>query len=445
MTKINESFSDIYGRYLRAAKGSSAVLTQEALTDSRSTKSLSTDSYATESLSAELVPTYFLQDIFRPLYGKGQPHVPTIGDHPSFEHLKGGTQKDFCQIVTLFMDLEGSTRLGILYSPEEVFEIKNSFIRSAIEIIKSFNGHVHRIMGDAVMAFFGEPNINPIVSAIDAINCASWLCCFVEHGVRPKLQATFGYNDPFGLRIGIDYGEKDKVLWGSYGHSGIEEVTATSFYVDAAAKLQHSAGRNQIMIGESLQKVIDFPMELLSIKTIQVDDKEQKEEYLQPNIKDRENNPINYKQYILRWEDYLLYSPMAQGQNFYKNLDAFPLPISIEICDEQNNNCPGTPVIPCGSVLPKNKHLRFKVGLRQPLVPPYTIKTFVENHGKEAFQRVGETCGNHSCQYPIDTKNKQSNFVHWETTAYKGLHYFTMEIHAYRGIVYKTRAGIYIE
>lgn len=61
MTKINESFSDIYGRYLRAAKGRSTVITQEALTDSQSTKSLSTDSYATESLSAELVPTYFLQ------------------------------------------------------------------------------------------------------------------------------------------------------------------------------------------------------------------------------------------------------------------------------------------------------------------------------------------------------------------------------------------------
>ena len=53
------------------------------------------------------------------------------------------------------MDMEGSTRLNLLHSPSEVARIKNAFSRMAMEVVKAFDGHVHRIMGDAVMAYFG--------------------------------------------------------------------------------------------------------------------------------------------------------------------------------------------------------------------------------------------------------------------------------------------------
>lgn len=39
---------------------------------------------------------------------------------------------------------------------------------------------------------------------------------------------------------------------GNYGIPGINEVTATSFFVDIASKLQHKAPKNSIMLGESL-------------------------------------------------------------------------------------------------------------------------------------------------------------------------------------------------
>lgn len=39
---------------------------------------------------------------------------------------------------------------------------------------------------------------------------------------------------------------------GELWYPGINEVTATSFYVDIASKLQHKAPKNSIMLGESL-------------------------------------------------------------------------------------------------------------------------------------------------------------------------------------------------
>src|SRR5262245_53531860 len=95
-----------------------------------------------------------IQQELRPLFGKGAPVPPSIGDHPDFVHLKGTTDVAFAPVTTLFMDMEGSTRLGLIYEPQQVYQIKNAFIQTTIDIIKSFDGHVHRIMGDAVMAYF---------------------------------------------------------------------------------------------------------------------------------------------------------------------------------------------------------------------------------------------------------------------------------------------------
>src|SRR5699024_5247206 len=99
---------------------------------------------------------------------------------------------------------------------------------------------VHRIMGDAVMAYFGGKDTNDYDDIINALNCSAVIRYFIEKVVAPQLEIE-GFEDPFGIRIGLDYGEESDVIWSVYGFPGIDEVTATSFYVDVASKLQHSA------------------------------------------------------------------------------------------------------------------------------------------------------------------------------------------------------------
>ena len=103
------------------------------------------------------------------------------------------------------MDIENSTRLNILFTPEEVQKIKNAFICTAIEIIKSFDGHVHRIMGDAVMAFFGGKGTDEFDDIINALNCGTLLQYFSKTVVKPRLNFT---DYPFGIRVGIDFGSQ---------------------------------------------------------------------------------------------------------------------------------------------------------------------------------------------------------------------------------------------
>jgi hypothetical protein len=75
-----------------------------------------------------LVEQYALQSLVRPLFGKGEPRRPLIGARPDFKHLAGTRDVECAPITTRFMDLEGSRRLGLFYSLEEVYLIKNAII-----------------------------------------------------------------------------------------------------------------------------------------------------------------------------------------------------------------------------------------------------------------------------------------------------------------------------
>jgi hypothetical protein len=292
------------------------------------------------------------------------------------------------------------------------------------------------------MAYFGGRSVTPEAGIIDGLNCASVLCYFVEQSVVPKLN-SMGYNEPFGIRVGVDFGKEEDVLWCSYGYPGMEEVTATSFYVDVASKLQHSAGRNQIMLGESIRAYIDFPEELLSVKSVTSNGNKVLMPYLQPNHSDAQGKPINYKQYELNWNSYLKHSPLAQFDPSY-NRKAEGIRISADIYNERGGQFEGA-YCPTSRFLPKGKSIKFKLKLPYMPMLPYTIKFKVENHGVDARNKSGETFGSHITEKEVTSVKEHDNIFHWEETAYRGLHYMIIEVHTHLGLSHKTQFGVYIE
>lgn len=394
----------------------------------------------------DLAPFYKMQQVLRPMYGKDGIHPPAIGDHPDFKHLKGTDDKIYCPIATMFMDIEGSTRLGLLYPLEDVFRIKNAFIRAAIEVIASFDGHVHRIMGDAVMAYFGGPGVRPEAAAIDGLNCAAILRALAERVVVPRL-AQMGYDHEFGIRVGLDFGAKDSVLWSSYGYTDSDEVTATSFYVDVASKLQHAAGRNQIMIGDSLKTFLDMPDDFLAVKKVIQRGAEVEDAFVRPNHTNLAGEPINYRQHVFKGDSYLELGPLGQlDRKLIGASDksgALLMPVTAEICARERGEVEH-PYALCSSPVPKSKWLRFTVNVLGMPRLPYTIRCSVENHGEEAFRLAGPQRGNHEKIHSIRTQREHTQFEHWETTAYRGLHYVTIEVRGHAGRFQRT-IGVFVE
>lgn len=364
-----------------------------------------------------------IQESIRKAFGKKGKKESKIGGHPHFDYLADTKTLKKGFNVSLFIDIEGSTKLGVVYSAETVFLIKNAIIRAAIETIQAFDGHVHRIMGDAVLAFFRSDK-KARNAAIDAINCGTYIVQVMNEIVKPYFEEQ-GIEDDVGIRIGIDYGEKENVIWGMYGYSGASEVTATSFYVDIAAKLQQKAPKNRVLLGQAIKGLLDLPEDILEIRYIESKGERVKKEFVEPNYLDANGNLINYKQYVLNHEKYIALLPSPATENLLEK-------IIITACLKENKKAPTKfTYYPCAEVIRKSLGIDFKVNFtlpQQELNTEIFVKFRVKNTGNEA-KEAAENSGNHETLVLAQTSDGCSFKANqWEDTSYLGLHFMYISV-----------------
>jgi class 3 adenylate cyclase len=382
-----------------------------------------------------------IQTIIRNAFGKLGKIEPKIGGHPDFDYLAENNALQNGFNVSLFVDIKGSTKLGVTYSAKTVFIIKNAIIRVAIETIQAFDGHVHRIMGDAVLAFFRSDK-KARNAAIDAINCGTYIVQAMNEVVRPYFVQQ-GIDDDVGIRIGIDYGKKEDVIWGMYGYSGASEVTATSFYVDIAAKLQQRAPKNRVLLGQSIKELLDLPDEILEIKQVQSNGEKVKKLFVEPNYLNHSGNPINYKQYVLNHEKYIALLPSPSIRTFSEN-------IQVTACLKDSKTSPTKFIYhSCSEVVKKSLGIDFKVEFnleQQELSRDFFVKFRVKNTGAEA-KKSAENSDNHESVVLAQTHDG-INFKakQWEDTCYLGLHFMYISVldHNRKTLFEEECFGIYI-
>jgi adenylate cyclase len=218
----------------------------------------------------------------------------SIGSHPDFKGLSFD-QFEYHHCVSLFVDMKGSSRLALNHSLEDVRLIKDSLLTICIHVANFFGGHVHRLQGDAAYIQFVRKGLHPNDSMINALNAATILCQFVSNDLaRLFVQRQL---NPIKIRIGIDYGSDEKVLWSYYGVPGCNELTTTSLHADLAAKLQQRAASNSIMIGDNIIKALDLPDEFYRKMIRKVEGVDKTEEYIL--------TASSYRQYVFDWQKYL--------------------------------------------------------------------------------------------------------------------------------------------
>jgi hypothetical protein len=353
--------------------------------------------------------------------------------------------------------------LTFLYELHDVIAIKNTILKAAAETVRAMDGHVHRFMGDALLAFFGGKHQDKDDSVVNAINCASVLEALMTGTIIPVLEQKYYQNpkaDYLGFRIGLDYGSDEQIAWASYGFKGVSEVTPTSFYVDVAAKLQGIAGKNKSMLGNNILQDIDFPEEFTNIRTRKQTNKEGDTEtiptpYLPRSYMDSEGKIHKYK---------------VRELNHGKYRDLLPFPT--ELKESQPNSsvvscpdisfkcyiCTGNTETSYRSVsraLDKNTTLKFKIHLAKSIFNtekfPLKIKIIKTNYGIEA--QLKKNRGVYEMPDIIVQKNPNhmssffpgESFPHIDATAYRGLH--TMEATVYNSdntIIFRDIIGVYI-
>jgi class 3 adenylate cyclase/tetratricopeptide (TPR) repeat protein len=171
-------------------------------------------------------------------------------------------------ITVLFCDVVGSTSLAGRLDPEEWAEVMNEAFRYMIAPIEEYGGMVARLMGDAVLAFFGAPQAHE-----DDPQRAVLAGLGIVNGLRPFIhQFQQDYGLEFNVRVGINTGP---VVVGEIGSGQSGEYTAMGDAINLAARMEQTAAPGTVQISEDTYRLIAPLFDVWDLGGIEVKGKDE--------------------------------------------------------------------------------------------------------------------------------------------------------------------------
>ena len=168
-------------------------------------------------------------------------------------------------VTILFSDVKGSTAMAEELDPEDVMEIMDGAFEVLIEPVYKYEGTLARLMGDAVLAFFGAP-ISHEDDPERAIRAGLEIVAGAEEYAK-KLKEERGV-EGFNVRVGINTG---LVVVGEVGSDLRVEYTAMGDAINLAARMEQNAPSGGVLITHDtfrhVRGVFDIqPQEPITVK-----------------------------------------------------------------------------------------------------------------------------------------------------------------------------------
>jgi len=152
-------------------------------------------------------------------------------------------------ITMLFCDVKGSTAAAEKLDPEVWTDIINGVFEYMIRPIYKYEGTVPRLMGDAILAFFGAP-----IAHEDDPQRAVLAGLEIQGGIKEYAEEVrLEHGVDFGLRVGINTG---LVVVGQIGSDLRMEYTAIGDAINLAARMEQTAAVGAIQISEETYKLV---------------------------------------------------------------------------------------------------------------------------------------------------------------------------------------------
>ncbi|HZM69341.1 MAG TPA: adenylate/guanylate cyclase domain-containing protein [Candidatus Cryosericum sp.] len=184
----------------------------------------------------------------------------------------GGERRE---MTVLFSDIRGFTSLSEKLEPEQVARLLNGFLTPMTRVVLETGGTLDKYMGDALMAFFGAPTVQPDHAARAcraALRMREELARLNEAWEREGLLKGFGGR--LGIGIGLNSG------WMSVGNMGSEEIfdyTVIGDNVNLGSRLEalNRAYGTEVLVSEFTAAQVSGDLLLREIDRVRVKGKQQ--------------------------------------------------------------------------------------------------------------------------------------------------------------------------
>lgn len=164
-------------------------------------------------------------------------------------------------VTLLFADIQGSTAAAEQLDPEDWAEIVNGAFERLIRPVYRYEGTLARLMGDAILAFFGAP-----IAHEDDPERAVRAGLEMLGAIKPyahEAKARWGVN--FDLRVGVNTG---LVVVGEVGSDLRVEYTALGDAVNVAARMEQTALPGTIQVTDETHRLVERLFEFEEIEPV---------------------------------------------------------------------------------------------------------------------------------------------------------------------------------
>ena len=173
----------------------------------------------------------------------------TAAAAPAATRARGAERR---QLTVMFADLVGSTALSVRLDPEEMREVLRAYQDAAAGAVARFEGHVAKLMGDGVLAYFGWPRAHED-EAERAVRAGS---AVVE--IVPRLATPVG--GQLAARVGIATGLV--VVGDLVGEGAAQEAAVVGETPNLAARLQAAAAPGTVVVADGTRRLLGRVFEL---------------------------------------------------------------------------------------------------------------------------------------------------------------------------------------
>jgi class 3 adenylate cyclase len=188
-------------------------------------------------------------------------HIPIPDDYVRGAGRSASGER---RVVTiLFSDVQGSSAMAEALDPEDWAEIMGQAFEHLVTPVQRYEGTVARLMGDAILAFFGAPNAHeddPQRAVLAGLEILRGLQPFCE-----KIRQQHGLD--FNVRVGINTGP---VVVGDIGSNLAMEYTAMGDAVNVAAYMEQSAQPGTVQVAEATHRLVAPLFDFEDLGPIQV-------------------------------------------------------------------------------------------------------------------------------------------------------------------------------